>query len=78
MTKTIIALTVAAMAMAAVTPAFAHCGGGHAKSYRAAQSKKPASKGNAAVATRTDSQPQQLTSATPQSALSGNGAAATF
>ena len=42
MKKTIVALATAALMAAAASPAMAHCGGSHGKSYRAAQpAKKP-------------------------------------
>ena len=42
MKKTTIALVAAALMAVAASPAMAHCGGAHAKAYRAAQpAKKP-------------------------------------
>jgi hypothetical protein len=42
MRKTIAMLVAAGALAMAANPALAHCGGSHGKSYRAAQSKKPA------------------------------------
>lgn len=41
MQKTALALTLAAVLAVAANPAFAHCGGSHGKSYRAAKVAKP-------------------------------------
>lgn len=49
MKTALIAIAIAAATTMAVTPALAHCGGSHGKSYRAAQVKKPAQTRQAAA-----------------------------
>lgn len=49
MKTALIAIALAVATTMAVTPALAHCGGSHGKSYRAAQAKKPAATKEAAA-----------------------------
>jgi hypothetical protein len=72
---TLIAIALAAATAMAVTPALAHCGGSHGKSYRAAQAKKPAATKAATAATPAGQvgQPGAIASAA-QSAVDGSGA----
>jgi hypothetical protein len=73
MKTALIALALAAATTMAVTPALAHCGGNHGKTYRAAQSKKPAAPQATANAPAPAGQHGAVASAS-QSAVDGSGA----
>jgi hypothetical protein len=74
MKTALITFALAAVTMA-VTPAFAHCGGSHGKSYRAAQSKKAAaSKEASAPAPAGQARQSGVVASAAQSAVDGSGA----